>query len=370
MTRKIIHVDMDAFYASVEQHDNPELRGKPVVVGGSPNGRGVVAASSYEARKFGVRSAMGSREALRRCADLIFVRPRFDRYREISAQVMSIFHSYTDLVEPLSLDEAYLDVTVNKAELPLAREVARRIKDDIFRTTGLTASAGVAPNKFLAKIASDFRKPDGLTVIPPDRIESFLHPLPVGKIHGVGRKTEERMKELGIFTVGDLLTFSEERLIETFGSSGSWFYRIARGQDDREVQVDRDRKSLGAEETFDRDLDDLDEIRSALDEVVTEVWRRLAKRDITGSTVVLKLTYHNFRKLTRSLSGEKIVDEADLRARAHELLRRTEAGDIPIRLIGVTVSRLTSDAEEDEKPAEAEHASSKVVQLRFPFMGR
>lgn len=365
MQRKIIHVDMDAFFASVEQRDRPELRGLPVVVGGAPNGRGVVAAASYEARRFGIRSAMSSREAVRRCPQAVFVTPRFERYRDVSRTVMEIFFRYSDLVEPLSLDEAYLDVTLNKLGIPLAREIAERIKRDILSETGLTASAGVAPNKFVAKLASDFKKPDGLTVIPPDRVDRFLVDLPVGKVPGVGPKTEARMRELGLETVADLRIWSEERLMEEFGKSGSWYYRIARGQDERPVEADRDRKSLGAEETFDRDLEDLGEIREALESITEEVARRLESRDLTGTTVTLKITYHNFRKITRSITGAAIVGIGDLRQRGAELLARTEAGDIPIRLLGLSVSGLLTREEAATAPSRPGRVGA--TQLSFPF---
>ena len=346
--RKIIHVDMDAFYASVEQRDNPELRGKPVVVGGQPGGRGVVAAASYEARKFGIRSAMSSQHAYRLCPNALFIKPRFDAYRAASAQIMEIFRRYTDLVEPLSLDEAYLDVTENKLSIPLARDIARSIKDQIRNETGLTASAGVAPNKFLAKIASDFKKPDGLTVIPPERVEAFLIELPVRKFPGVGPVTEQKLAALGILTARHLKKFSREELERHFGKSGGWFYRICRGLDERLVSSDHERKSLGAEDTFSKDLTEIPEMENELRTIAGKVAGRLEKRELEGRTVTLKVTYSDFEKITRSKTmPDAVSTEDELFAIGCELLRLTEAGpEKPVRLLGLQLSNFTILEEE------------------------
>jgi DNA polymerase-4 len=361
--RKIIHVDMDAFYASVEQRDFPEYRGKPVVVGGSPTGRGVVAAASYEARKFGIRSAISSRHAARLCPSAIFLQPRFEQYRKVSAQIMEIFHRYTDLVEPLSLDEAYLDVTRNKADLPFARDVARLIKQAIFEETGLTASAGVAANKFLAKIASDFHKPDGLTIIPPERVEAFLENLPVRKFPGVGPVTEEKMAAMGILTSRHLKRLTLDELTAAFGKSGNWYYRICRGIDNRPVNADWERKSLGAEETFAVDLESIEDMQNELRQIADCVSERLRKRELKGRTVTLKITYREFQKITRSRTLPQRVDGAEeLLGICAELLRQTEAGpERPVRLLGIQVSSF------DETEQALAAAERLPLQLAFPF---
>lgn len=358
--RKIIHVDMDAFYASVEQRDNPELKGKPVIVGGSPEGRGVVAASSYEARRFGIRSAMSSRHAYRLCPDAIFLRPRFDAYRQVSQEVMEIFHQYTDLVEPLSLDEAYLDVTVNKFGMPFAREIAQKIKQEILERTGLTASAGVAPNKFLAKVASDYKKPNGLTVIPPERVESFLNNLPVRKFPGVGPVTEQKLASMGILTSNHLRRLSLEELQQAFGKSGGWYYRISRGEDDRPVSSGGVRKSLGAEDTFAKDLSELPDMERELSAIAQKVWARLEKRELGGKTVTLRMTYANFDKITRSRTLETAMSSAEeILGHALDLLRLTEAGpERPVRLLGIQLSNFG----EDEEPS-----VDLPLQLHFSF---
>lgn len=347
--RKIIHVDMDAFFASVEQRDRPELKGQPVVVGGEPTGRGVVAAASYEARKFGIRSAMSSRHAFRLCPHAVFLRPRFEQYRAASAVIMEIFRRYTDLVEPLSLDEAYLDVTVNKLTLPYARDVAKLIKGDIFAETGLTASAGVASNKFLAKIASDYHKPDGLTIIPPERVEQFLEQLPVRKFPGVGPVTEEKMAAMGILTAEHLRRKTKAELCEAFGKSGDWYYRICRGQDDRPVVSEWERKSLGAEETFEEDLTDPAVMRQELATIAERVAARLGKRGLRGRTATLKITFSDFQKITRGRTRElPYTTKDELAAVASELLEQTEAAaGRPVRLLGVQVSSFEGDSEEE-----------------------
>ncbi len=339
--RKIIHIDMDAFYASVEQRDNPELRGKPVVVGGPPNSRSVVAAASYEARKFGIRSAISCSQAYRLCKHAIFLPPRFDAYKAVSSQIMEIFKEYTELVEPLSLDEAFLDVTNNSFNNPSATRIAEEIRAKIFEQTLLTASAGVAPNKFMAKVASDMNKPNGIMVIPPDRMVEVLKTLPVRKVPGIGKKTEERMFELGITTTGDLQNWDRDALIELFGKSGDWFYRIARGEDEREVQATRERKSVGAEDTFSTDVLDMNILREKVEKVSETVRKRL--KGNYGRTVTLKVTYSDFEKITRSHTPKEIPQSAeDIKNIALELLEQTEAADRPIRLLGVSVSNFNT----------------------------
>ena len=338
--RKILHVDMDAFYASVEQRDNPELRGKPVAVGGSA-ARGVVAAASYEARAFGVRSALPSVTAKRRCPDLIFVTPRFDVYRTVSAQIREIFAEHTDLIESLSLDEAYLDVTDNKQNIPTATEIATKIRARIKEVTGLNASAGISYCKFLAKMASDLNKPNGQAVITPKTGPAFVEALAVKKFHGVGPATAARMEKLGILTGADLKTRSLSFLQEHFGKSGAWYYRIARGIDDRPVQPDRPRKSVGAEDTFQADIFDLAEARIEVATLASKVWRYCEARDIRGRTITLKVKYADFQQITRSRTLPRAVDGVEeIVEPAHALL----AGLFPvkkgIRLLGVTLSSL------------------------------
>src|SRR5438105_5101668 len=299
--RKIIHVDMDAFYASVEQRDNPELRGKAVAVGGSRE-RGVVAAASYEARKFGVRSAMPSVTAKRNCPDLIFVKPRFDVYKAVSLQVRAILAEHTPLVEPLSLDEAYLDVTENLQGIASATEIAETIRARIREETGLTASAGVSYNKFLAKLASDHRKPDGLYVITPRMGAEFVEGLPVGKFHGIGPATTARMNDHGIHTGADLRAQSLEFLQRHFGKAGTFYYWISRGVDERPVRADRVRKSVGAENTFSADLSALADARAALQPIIEKVWHHCEATGTWGRTVTLKVKYGDFHQITRILT--------------------------------------------------------------------
>jgi len=332
---------MDAFYASVEQRDNPSLRAKAVIVGGAPDSRGVVATASYEARKFGVHSAMPSAQAKRLCPHGIFIKPRFDVYREISHQIREIFFEYTDLVEPLSLDEAYLDVTENHKGNPSATLIAQEIRKRIKEETGLTASAGIAPNKFLAKVASDINKPDGMKVIIPDEAESFIETLPIGKFHGIGKVTERRMQSLGIETGADLKKWSEFDLIEHFGKVGSYYYGIARGIDEREVKANRIRKSIGAENTFSQDHDDTLWMEKQLDEIAFKVAGRLEKSHTKGRTVTLKVRFANFQRITRSLTLiQSVADTGTIASVAKELLTQTEAGQRKIRLLGITVSNL------------------------------
>jgi DNA polymerase IV len=297
---------MDAFYASVEQRDNPALRGKPVAVGGSA-ARGVVAAASYEARKFGVRSAMASKIAIRKCPTLLFAKPRFDVYKQVSNQIRAIFAEYTDLIEPLSLDEAYLDVTENKLGIETATEIAKQIKDKIFEKTQLTASAGISYNKFLAKIASDYNKPNGLFVIKPSKAEAFIDELEVARFHGVGKVTAEKMHKMGINVGADLKKYEENELVKHFGKAGHYYYYIARAIDMRHVSADGTRKSIGAENTFDTDLHTLAEMQNGLEPIINEVWRRMERSNIFGRTITLKIKFDNFETITRSKSAFQVI---------------------------------------------------------------
>jgi DNA polymerase-4 len=341
--RKIIHIDMDAFFASVEQRDNPDLRGKPVAVGGARE-RGVVAAASYEARKFGVRSAMASATARRKCPDLIFVPPRFDVYRDISLQIRGIFAQYTPLIEPLSLDEAYLDVTENLRGITSATQIAEEIRAEIREQTGLTASAGVSYNKFLAKLASDYRKPNGLFVITPRMGPVFVEALPVGRFHGIGPATTAKMHRLGVYTGLDLRAQTLEFLQEHFGKAGPYYYWIARGVDHRPVQADRIRKSVGAENTFSRDLITFEELKKSLEPIVDKVWRFCEGSDVRGRTVTLKVKYADFQQVTRSRSFPSLVNSREaLEAASIELLRSVLPVSKGVRLLGVTLSALDAE---------------------------
>ena len=332
---------MDAFYASVEQRDNPALRGKPVVVGGDPTKRGVVAAASYEARTFGVRSAIPMSRAVRLCPSLIIVRPDFEKYRVVSQQVFAIYRAVTPLVEPLSLDEAYLDVTENAWGEALGVNVARRIKQQIRDETSLTASAGVAPNKFLAKIASGWHKPDGLTVIAPERVETFLHGLPVDALWGVGPKTAARLRAHGIDKLVDVRARTLDELREIVGSAAEWLRDLSLGVDNRPVDPTEDRKSAGSECTYEKDLTDIAQIRREIDEMARDAARWLTKRDIYARTVVIKVRYDDFSTITRSQSELKPTRDADgIARRAIALLDKTDAGRRPIRLLGVSVHNL------------------------------
>ena len=343
--RKIIHVDMDAFFASVEQRDDPELRGKPVAVGGGSQ-RGVVAAASYEARVYGVRSAMASVTARRRCPDLIFVKPRFDVYREVSRQVRAIFADYTPLVEPLSLDEAYLDVTEDLKGIGIATRIAEEIRARIRAETRLTASAGVSYNKFLAKLASDQNKPDGLCVVTPARGEAFVAALPVKRFHGVGPKTAERMARLGIETGADLRAQSLAFLQHNFGSSGLYYYDLARGICHRQVKPDRPCKSIGAEDTFFDDLSDEPALLAELDRISQTVWRRIEDKKIVGRTVTLKVKYRDFRIVTRARSLDRAVSgRQEFLDIGSALLRTLLPPPKGIRLLGLTLSKLSEGAE-------------------------
>lgn len=342
--RKIIHIDMDAFYASVEQRDNPELRGKPVAVGGS-SGRGVVAAASYEARQYGVRSAMPSVTAKRHCPDLIFVRARFDIYRAISNQIRGIFKSYTDLVEPLSLDEAYLDVTAY-TKLPTATAIAEEIRERIQDATGLTASAGVSYNKFIAKIASDQNKPNGICVVTPKQGPAFVARLPVRRFHGIGPKTAERMKRMGIETGSDLRAQTLDFLQANFGKSAEYYYGAARGVDNRQVKPNRIRKSLGAERTYGQDLKSREAMVAKLAEVADVVWERAQKSESFGRTVTLKLRYADFETPTRARSLPEPVSSRDELLGIGVALLDTLIPDARgVRLLGLTMSGFGSAEE-------------------------
>ncbi|MBL9068923.1 MAG: DNA polymerase IV [Sphingopyxis sp.] len=352
--RKIIHVDMDAFYASVEQRDDPALRGKPVAVGGSSR-RGVVAAASYEARKFGVRSAMPSITAKRQCPDLVFVPPRFDAYREVSHQIRAIFHDYADEVEPLSLDEAYLDVSRDKGSLGSATATANLIRRRIREETGLTASAGVSYNKFIAKLASDQNKPDGLTVIPPGKGAAFVQTLSIRRFHGIGPVTAAKMEGLGIFSGADLAAKDAMWLAEHFGNNAEWLHNLARGIDHRRVRSNRPLKSLGGERTFFNDLIADTEIREALAHVCTVVWDRAAKKGARGRTVTLKLRYADFQTITRARSlPAPILDGAALLAAGEAILAPLLPTPQGIRLLGVTLSKFEGEEDEDAVAAPAD----------------
>jgi DNA polymerase IV len=347
LQRKIIHVDMDAFYGSVEQRDNPNYRGKPLVVGGSPEKRGAIAAASYEARKFGIHSAMPSRTAVQRCPHLIFAPSRFEVYREISEQIRSIFESYTDLVEPLALDEAYLDVTENKQGIASATAITQQIKQAILQKTQLTASAGVSFNKFLAKIASGMNKPDGLMVIQPDEAEPFIEALPIEAFYGVGRATAAKMQELGIRTGADLKQRSERELAQNFGKVGRFYYQIARGIDDRPVNPNRIRKSIGAETSFDPDLEGREVIEQKLEAIAKEVHQRMERNETKGRTLTLKVKFADYRQITRSRTMlEYVESQGQILGIAKELLIGVELEAQKVRLLGITLSNLDTESDE------------------------
>ncbi|MDH5425382.1 MAG: DNA polymerase IV [Gammaproteobacteria bacterium] len=350
--RKIIHIDMDAFFAAVEQRDFPEYRGKPLIVGGSADKRGVVATCSYEARKFGIHSAMSSSRAYRLCPQAIVVPPRFDAYREASDIIRSVFHQYTDMVEPLSLDEAYLDVSDSELFEGSATLIAREIKQKILQQTELTASAGVSYNKFLAKVASDINKPDGITVIRPDQGEQFVAELAVGKFHGVGKATEARMKSLGINTGSDLKKLSLNECLQFFGKSGSYYYDISRGIDKREVMNSRERKSLGSETTFESDIDSIEQMINVLNALATEVAGSLAEKNLHGYTITLKVKFDNFEQVTRSKTmPSALTREHEMLPVLEMLLLKTQAGNRKVRLLGVTISGFTDADSESNNGA-------------------
>ncbi len=354
--RKIIHIDMDAFFASVEQKDNPEFRGRPLIVGGSPEGRGVVAACSYEARRFGVHSAMVCAKAAQLCPEAIFVRPRMQRYKEVSLKIMSIFRQYTHLVEPLSLDEAFLDVTINSQNNPSATILADKICKQIVSELDLTASAGISFNKFLAKIASDLNKPNGISTIPPDQAIEFLSTLPIGKFFGVGKVTEKKMQQLGIKNGFDLRRWEEEKLILHFGKSGSFLFNIVQGIDTRVVQPHRVRKSIGNETTLKFDSDDRAQIETILSDLSLQIEHSLIKLKTNGYTITLKVRYSDFTTVTRSRTlRSPICCSRDILFHLPRLLDSTEAGKRKVRLLGISISNLT-----------AEKSSPRQLQLPFP----
>ncbi|MEP0915158.1 DNA polymerase IV [Leptolyngbya sp. GB1-A1] len=345
--RKIIHVDMDAFYASVEQRDEPRYRGKPIVVGGSPDKQGAVAAASYEARRYGIHSAMPSRTAHQKCPHLIFVKPRFDVYRRISLQIREIFHCYTDWVEPLALDEAYLDVTENKFGIPSATWIAQTIKQEIYEETGLTASAGVSINKFLAKVASGVDKPNDLFIIPPEDAAAFAERLPIEQFYGVGQVTAAKMHQLGIRTGADLKQWSQGDLVHHFGKVGQYHYKIARAEDDRPVHPNRIRKLIGAENSYDPDLSDRAQIETALEEVADTLLRRLDNQRTVGRTLTLKVKYADYQQVTRSRTLlTPVRDRSLILDVAHELLHMTAIQQKAVRLIGLTISNLIGETQE------------------------
>ncbi|MDP4240227.1 MAG: DNA polymerase IV [Bacteroidota bacterium] len=341
--RKIIHIDMDAFFASIEQRDHADYRGKPLAVG-YPGARGVVAAASYEARVYGVRSAMASKIALRKCPHLIFVQPRFDVYKSVSRQIMEIFHEYTDLVEPLSLDEAFLDVTENHKQIASATQIAREIKQKILDTVGLTASAGVSFNKFLAKIASDYKKPNGLFVVKPEDAERFVETLVVEQFYGVGKVTAERMHRLGIKTGADLKQWSEQGLVSNFGKAGHIYYQNARAIDDRPVEWRRIRKSVSSETTFESDIDTYDDLLPELGKVSREVIEYIHKKNFKGRTVNLKIKYADFKVISRSKTfPAPVTDYEALYKAGSELLKQVDLSH-KVRLIGVGIKNIEEDA--------------------------
>ena len=338
MQRKIIHIDMDSFFASVEQRDHPELRGKPIAVGGDSE-RGVVATASYEARKFGIHSAMSMSRAKTLCKDLIVVQGNHHKYKEVSLQMREIFHEYTDLIEPLSLDEAFLDVTINKPGIELAVDIAQEIKQKIQERLQLTASAGVSYNKLLAKIASDWRKPNGLTTIHPDRAQDFIDQLRVEKIWGVGPKTADTMHKMGIFTGADLRKVSQDRLTQVFGKTGILFYQFARGIDERPVIVDYERKSVGCERTFEKDIRTKTALTIELYHAVLELEERLNRSKFKGTTLTLKLKYENFEQHTHSITSDKILlTKKDILPLAKKLLKDAPLENHYVRLLGLSVS--------------------------------
>ena len=348
-TRKIIHIDMDAFFASVEQRDNPSLKGKPVAVGGSSE-RGVVAAASYEARKYGVRSAMSSKIAAQKCPHLIFVKPRFESYRAVSHQIREIFAEYTPLIEPLSLDEAYLDVTNNLKGIESATQIAIEIKEKIKMRTQLTASAGVSYNKFLAKIASDFNKPDGLYIIKPKQGPLFVETLEIDHFHGIGKVTAQKMHKMGIFTGKDLREYDEAFLVKHFGKIGRYYYQIARGIDTRIVNPERIRKSVGSENTFMQDLEARAEIQLGLEPLIEDVWRYCTKHEIFGRTVSLKVKYNDFQIVTRSRTTLSPIFDLSLFERiAYELLDQIMPPSKGIRLLGIALSNLSNEQDMEGK---------------------
>lgn len=346
--RKIIHIDMDAFYASVEQRDNPALIGKAIAVGGG-SARGVVATASYEARKYGVKSAMPGFKARNKCPHLIFVKPRFSRYKEISQQIRAVFKEYTDLVEPLSLDEAYLDVTVNKKEIDSAIKIAKEIKQAIKSETGLTASAGVSINKFLAKVASDLHKPDGLSVILPEDVQTFIDELPIEKFYGIGKSTAQKMKLLNIENGKDLYQLSEIELVNHFGKFGRYLFKVVRGDDDREVKAERVRKSISVERTFETNLTESKEVEEKIKLLAEKLNLALDRSKVKGKTVVLKIKFEDFTTITRSKSVKNYTNDIKLvESIAYELFEQLDWEGKGIRLIGLGISNLDTEQREEQ----------------------
>ena len=353
--RKIIHIDMDAFYASVEQLDNPDLIGKPIAVGGNEI-RGVVSAASYEARKFGVRSAMSGTQAAKLCADLIFVKPNFERYKEVSKQIRKIFYEYTDLVEPLSLDEAYLDVTENKKGNPSATLIAKEIRQKIFEVTGLTASAGISVNKFVAKIASDFNKPNGQKTVNPEEVEAFIEVLDVKKFYGIGKVTAEKMYQLGIYSGIDLKTKSIDYLEKHFGNSGKSYYNLSRGISFSQVKPNREMISVGAERTFNKNLSSEIYMEERLKNIAEEIERRIKKYKIAGKTITLKIKYSDFSQQTRSKTVQYFISDKNLIFETAKELLYQEKLKNSVRLLGISLNNLNT------------HQKKFVVyQLKFEF---
>ena len=342
--RKIIHIDMDAFFAAVEVRDNPAYKGKPLIVGGDPNSRGVVATCSYEARKFGIHSAMASAVAYRLCPHAIFVHGRYEVYSQISKQIRKIFDDYSNLVEPVSIDEAYLDVTYNKLGMKSATLIAKDIKKTIFQETKLTASAGVSYNMFLAKIASDMDKPDGLVVITPDKAKEVLEGLPIGKFYGIGKVTEKKMQILGIHNGKDLKAQSLEELIRHFGKTGEYYYHIVRGIDKRQVTPERDIKSIGHENTFSTDIDDINEMKEYLTSCAEKIEERMKKHNVAGRTITLKIKYPDFYQATRSRTLQKpTMNKEIITQTVCNLLDETLVNKCSVRLLGISVSKLETD---------------------------
>lgn len=351
---------MDAYFASVEQLDHPHLRGKPVIVGGSPSGRGVVSAASYEARKFGVKSAMPSHKAKQLCPEAIFVKGRFERYIELSKQIREIFYRVTDLVEPLSLDEAYLDVTRNKLELDYASEIAKWLKKTIKSETGLTASAGVGPNKFVAKIASDINKPNGLCVVPPSKVREFIEPLPIERMWGVGPATAKKFRKLGIYRIKDIKQFTEDEMKRAFGKSGPFFWNLAHGNDFRKVKNTRIVKSKGVERTFSKNLSNIDEIRSEIERLVDELNHRFKKYPKKFKTISLKIRFSDFKTITRSKTFYQFTNDlAQVKRETLLLLDQVDMEEGSLRLLGVSLSHFQN-----------EESLDNPVQLIFDFPKR
>lgn len=348
--RRILHCDMDCFYAAVHMRDDPELRGKPVIIGGSPDSRGVVAAASYEVRAFGVHSAMPASRARRLCPDAVFLRPDFVRYRRESEKIFAIFREFTELVQPVSIDEAYLDVSEQWREFGSATSLAKGLRERIRATTGLTVSVGVGPNRLVAKIASDFDKPDGLTVVGPRHVRRFLDPLPARKLPGVGPVTDRKLAQLGLETVAQIRAQGEGELERVLGKFGRALFRYSRGQDDRPVRVHRERKSLSSETTFARDLEDIDRIEAEIGRLAVGVARSLEKKELSAGTVTIKVRYANFQTVTRSRTLAVPTSEPELLCEtARQLLQRTEAGKRPVRLLGVGCSNFITQPVEQLK---------------------